>query len=102
MKDLLIVFAILLVLLLLISAFGGSIRYEKFDTVGAPLYADFPFTLQEANKITENFISSSGESNFARYQERLLSNSLVTGEEAKLNEYSTIEGFDGSMQFAAI
>ena len=109
MKDILIIFIIMLVLLLLISALGGTMRFEKFDLTGAPVYLPPQITLEEANHMTERFIDSKNTSlaSMAGLSNDLVNkykfgsqHGKVTTEEAntKVNthQFSTIEPFDGN------
>lgn len=114
MKDILIIFIIMLVLLLLISALGGTMRFEKFDLTGAPVYLPPQITLEEANHMTERFIDSKNTSlaSMAGLSNDLVNkykfgsqHGKVTAEEAivangnkgnNTHQFSTIEPFDGN------
>ena len=117
MKDILIIFIIMLVLLLLISAFGGTMRFEKFDLTGAPVYLPPQITLEEANYMTERFVDSQKIINLpslSNFPSELVNkykfgsqHGKVTAEEANnhnipRHQFSTIEPFEDSTIYATI
>lgn len=115
MKDILIIFIIMLVLLLLISALGGTMRFEKFDLTGAPVYLPPQITLEEANYMTERFVENKpfNLSNLSNFPSELVNkykfgsqSGKVTAEEAISNNYkhqfSTIEPFDDATLYGTV